>query len=52
MLISPALAHGTGGAGTATGPLILLAIAVVFVLVVVGRKKWRKRMQTRDSSGN
>ncbi len=39
MLISPAFAHGIGGAGSAAGPLILLAIAVVFVLVVVGRKE-------------
>ncbi len=29
MLISPALAHGIGGAGTAVGPLILLAVARV-----------------------
>ncbi len=43
MLISPALAHGIGGGGTAVGPLILLGVAVVCVLVYVGRKAWRRR---------
>ncbi len=51
MLISPALAHGIGGAGTSVGPLILLAVAVVFVLVFVGQKKWRRHKQRRDDSG-
>ena len=50
MLISPALAHGIGGAGTAVGPLILLAVAVVFVLVFVGQKKWRRRTLKSDDS--
>ncbi len=50
-MISPALAHGIGGAGTAVGPLILLAVAVVFVLVFVGQKKWRRHKQRRDGSG-
>ncbi len=43
MLISPALAHGIGGGGSAVGPLILLGVAVVCVLVYVGRKAWRGR---------
>ncbi len=51
MLISPAFAHGIGGAGSAAGPLILLAIAVVFVLVVVGRKRWRARHARHNESG-
>ncbi len=51
MLISPAFAHGTGGGGTAVGPLILLAIAVVFILVYLGRKKWRARKAAREGSG-
>ncbi len=42
-MISPALAHGIGGAGTAVGPLILLGVAVVCVFVYVGRKAWRRR---------
>ncbi len=53
MLISPAMAHGFGGAGgTAVGPLILLAVAIVFVLVYVGRRKWRGRKLRRDGSGS
>ena len=51
MLISPALAHGTGGAGTATGPLILLAVATVGVLVFVIQRKWRGRKAGRDGGG-
>ena len=51
MLVSPALAHGIGGAGTAVGPLILLAVAVVFVIVFVGQKKWRRRKQRPEGSG-
>ena len=51
MLISPAFAHGTGGGGTAVGPLILLAIAIVFVVVYVGKKKWRARKAVREGSG-
>ena len=54
MLISPALAHGTSGAGSVGGfgPLILLAVAIVFVLVLVGEAKWRRRKQRRDDSDN
>ncbi len=51
MLISPALAHGTGGAGTAVGPLILLAVAIVFGLAYWARKMWRKRKPRREISG-
>ena len=50
-MVSPALAHGIGGGGSAVGPLILLAVAVVFVLVLVGQKKWHRRKQRRDGSG-
>ena len=48
MLISPALAHGTGGGGSAVGPLILLAVAIVFFIVVLGRRKWRSLKARRD----
>ncbi len=51
MLISSAYAHGTGGGGSEVGPLILLAIAVVFILVYLGRKKWRARKAVRQGSG-
>jgi hypothetical protein len=51
MLISPAFAHGTGGGGSEVGPLILPAIAVVFGLVYLGRKKWRSRNAVREGSG-
>ena len=52
MLISPALAHGASGVDSvgSLGPLILLAIAVVFVLVFVGEAKWRRYRQRRDGS--
>ena len=43
MLISPAWAHGTGGGGTAVGPLILLGVAVVLGLVYLARKRWGGR---------
>ncbi len=43
MFISPALAHGIGGGGSAFGPLVLLGVAVVCVLVYLGRKAWRRR---------
>ncbi len=54
MLISPALAHvtGAGGGGSAVGPLILLAVAIVFLLVFVGQKKWRSLKARRDNSAN
>ncbi|MEE9595446.1 MAG: hypothetical protein V3V96_01595 [Acidiferrobacterales bacterium] len=52
-MISPALAHGTSGDGSVGGfgPLILLAVAIVFVLVFVVEAKWRRRKQRRDRSG-
>ncbi len=53
MLISPALAHGASGVDSvgSLGPLILLAIAVVFVLVFVGEAKWRRYRLRRDDVG-
>jgi len=53
MLISPALAHGASGVESvgSVAPLILLAIAVVFVLVFVGEAKWRKYRLRRDVRG-
>ncbi len=51
MLISPALAHGASGVDSvgSLAPLILVAIAVVFVVVFVGEAKWRKyRHNTKD----
>jgi len=51
MLISPALAHHeTAGSGTMMGdilPLIIIAVALLFVLVFWGRKKGRKRKRRR-----
>ena len=53
MLISPALAHGASGvdATGSRGPLIIVAILVVFVLVFVAEAKWRKYRLRRDDSG-
>ena len=53
MLISPALAHGASGADSSGGfgPLILVVVAVVFVVVLVGEKKWRGRRLARDGNG-
>ncbi len=53
MLISPALAHGASGVESvgSVAPLILLAIAVVFVLVFVGEAKWRTYRLRRDDRG-
>jgi hypothetical protein len=53
MLISPALAHGASGVDVAAsrGPLIILAILVVFVIVFVAEAKWRKYRLRRDSGG-
>ncbi len=53
MLISPALAHGASGVDSvgSLAPLILVAIAVVFVVVFVGEAKWRKYRLRRDDSG-
>ena len=52
-MISPALAHGASGVDSVGGlaPLILLAIAVVFVVVFVAEAKWRKYRLRRDDSG-
>ncbi len=52
MLISPALAHGMSGDGSVGGfgPLILLAAAAVFVLVLVGNAKWRRRKARLEGS--
>ena len=43
MLISPALAHGSSGAGASAGfgPLVLLAVGIVVVLLA--EKEWRHR---------
>ena len=53
MLISPALAAhgvvGTGGSG-GTALLIIIGVAMVFLLVYVGQKKWRRRMRGDDGS--
>ena len=52
MLISPAsAAHGvvgTGGSG-GTALLIIIGVAMVFLLVYLGQKKWRIRR--RDGNG-
>ena len=52
MLIPPALAHGMSGDGSVGGfgPLILLAAATVFVLVLVGNAKWRRRKLSCEGS--
>ena len=50
-MIAPALAHGTGGVGTAFGPLILLAVAIVFGLAYLARKRWRNRKPRRENNG-
>lgn len=53
MLISPALAHGTSGDGSVGGfgPLIILAAATLFILVLVINAKRRKRRLRRHGSG-
>ncbi len=53
MLISPALAHGSSGAASVggLGPLILLAVAILFVLALMGEGKWRRYKQKRDGNG-
>ncbi len=50
MFISQALAHGSSGVDSpgGFGPLIVLAVAVLFVLVLVGEKKWRAYRQRRE----
>ncbi len=42
-MISPALAHGSSGAGASAGfgPLFLLAVGIV--VVPLAEKEWRKR---------
>jgi hypothetical protein len=47
------LAHGTSGDGSigGFGPLILLAVAVVFVLVLVVEARWRGRKLKREEGG-
>lgn len=55
MLISQALAHGTSGVENPSGgvgPLILLGVAVVFVLVLVAEKKWRRRKPRHNDKGS
>ncbi len=34
------------------GPLILLGVAVVFVLVLVAEKKWRRRKPRHNAKGS
>ncbi len=50
-MISPALAHGSSGAGASAGfgPLILLAVGIVVVLLA--EKKWRDRKRQHADSG-
>ncbi len=56
MLISPALAyHGTAASDTTMGailPLFVIAAALVFALVIWGRKKGGKRKRKRGSRRN
>ncbi len=55
MLISQALAHGTSGVENPAGgfgPLILLGVAVVFVLVLMAEKKWRRRKPRHNDEGS
>jgi hypothetical protein len=55
MLISPALAHGTKGAETSGGGgvalLIILGTAILFGLVHLGLKRWRKRNLEGEGDG-
>ena len=49
-LAPPAAAFGTNGDGSVggfIGPLIMLAVAVAFVLVLVVEARWRKRKLNR-----
>ena len=50
MFISPAWAHGTGGAATYVGPLILFGVFVAVIVFFVGRGKWRKYKKQRDAA--
>ena len=49
----PVLAHGTSGDGSigGFGPLFLLAVAVMFVLVLVVESRWRGRKLKREEGG-
>ena len=53
MLISPAFAHGSGSGaeGGGFGPMIILAVAVVFVLAWAVERKWRQRKNGLDDGG-
>ena len=44
MLISQALAHGSGVEATGSGnfQLVLLGAVILFALIFLGRSKWRK----------
>lgn len=50
MFISQALAHGASGADSpgGFGPLILLGVAVLFILILLGEKKWREYRRRHD----
>ncbi len=50
-MISPALAHGSSGAGASAGfgPLVLVAVGIVGVLLA--EKKWRDRKRQHADSG-
>ncbi|MEE8445197.1 MAG: hypothetical protein V3S44_07580 [Alphaproteobacteria bacterium] len=52
MFISQALAHGASGASSpgGLGPFILLGVAILFVLVLIGEKKWRAYRNRRGES--
>ena len=53
-MAAPAVAFGTGGDGSVggfIGPLIMLAVAVVFVLVLVVEARWRGRKLKREEGG-
>ncbi len=46
ILISPALAHGTKGSeisGGGVALLIILGVAILFGLICLGLKRWRRR---------
>ncbi len=52
-MATPVLAHGTSGDDSigGFGPLILLAAAVVFVLVLVVEARWRGRKLKHEEGG-
>lgn len=56
MLISQALAAhfmpGTDDSGGGLGLLIIMTVGIVFVLGLVGEKKWNQRKQKREKRGN